>query len=386
MSRTPLETYSDVLEFLLRVENAQDVRITQMAKDAILSAYQELPLVRRWKYFYTRGHLVMDAAYDTGTVAYDDTGGANERQLTLSSGTWPTNAARGQVLIDGKEYKVESRVSSTVVTLSVNNNPGEDIAAGTAYKWWRDTYPMPLDFLSADSFIDHEESWEPLHGSPGSVLNRRSGNQVANRPMSRSFISDPDYVGVMAVRFDPPPDDTYRYDFMYVRCPMPMRVLDYSTGTVAVTSTAVTGTGTSWNSDMVGSLIRFPHSGVNQVPTGNSGLYPYAEQRIVTAVASATSLTIDSVLDGTYSGVKYRISDFIDIDYNTMREAFRKLCEYRFAENLSRQDQGTRYRSFEISLTRAKEADGKRDFSNICPGPVRHWHWQDDRPSGSDVD
>jgi hypothetical protein len=192
MSRTPLETYSDVLEFLLRVENAQDVRITQMAKDAILSAYQELPLVRRWKYFYTRGHLVMDAAYDTGTVAYDDTGGANERQLTLSSGTWPTNAARGQVLIDGKEYKVESRVSSTVVTLSVNSNPGEDIAAGTAYKWWRDTYPMPLDFLSADSFIDHEESWEPLHGSPGSVLNWRSGNQVANRPMSRSFISDPD--------------------------------------------------------------------------------------------------------------------------------------------------------------------------------------------------
>lgn len=373
MSRTPLETYSDVLEFLLRLENSTSERTKLLAKSAILSAYQELPAQRRWKYYYTRGRVTTDAQYSTGTVAYDHTGGANERQLTLTSGVWPTNAARGNVLINNVEYRVASRVSDTIVTLSVNSNPSADIASGTSYVWWRDIYPMPLDFRGADQLIDHQGYWQPSHASPGSVLNYRANDQTANDPIDYSFIADPDYAGVMAVMFNPPPREIYNFDFMYHRSPMPMRVLDYSTGTVSVSSTTVTGTGTSWNDDMIGSLIRFPHSGIDQIPTGLDGLYPYAEQRIVTAVASATSLTIDAVLSGTYSGVKYRISDFIDLDYHVMREAFRKMCEYRFAENASRQDQGIRFRSYGLSLQSAKEADGKRNFSPNCPAPVRFW-------------
>lgn len=384
MSQTPLDTYSDVLEFLLRLENSTDKRVTQMAKSAVLSAYQELPIAKRFKYYYARARVTTDASYSTGTVAYDHTGGANERQLTLSSGTWPTNAARGLVLIDGVEYRVATRVSDSIVTLSVNSNPGADVASGTSYTWWRDTYPMPIDFTGADAMLDHDDYWSPVHASPGSVLNYRANNQTAYRPIVKSFLSDPDYVGVMAVKFSPPPDAVYNYDFMYVRSPMPMRVHEYSTGTVTVSSTTVTGSGTSWTSDMVGTVIRFPRSGVNEIPTGLDGLYPFAEQRIVTAVNSTTSLTIDSTLSGTYSAVKYRISDFIDLDYHVMREAFRKCAEYRFAENLSRTDQGTRYRSYEIALTRAKEADGKRDFSYGCPAPVRYWSYFDDRPAGDD--
>lgn len=385
MSEAPLETYHDILTFLTKVENANtDNRVVQLAQDAILSAYQELPLMRRWKSYYAQGRVKTDASYSTGTVAFDFTGGSSERMLTLSGGTWPTNAARGWVLIDGVEYRVASRVSDTVITLSVNSNPGEDIAAGESYTWWRDTYPMPLDFLGADKLVDHQGFWEPIHTTPGNVLNLRANNQSANEPLDYSFISDPDYVGVMAVRFHPPPNDVYVLDFTYYRSPVPMRVLEYSTGTVSVSSTTVTGTGTSWNSDMVGCLIRFPRSGVNEIPTGRTGKYPYAEQRIVTAVNSATSITIDAVLDGTYSGVKYRISDFLDIDYNVMREAFRKLCEYRFAENLSRQDQGSRFRSYQIALTTAREADGKRNFATITPDPVWYYNRFDRGRSGAD--
>jgi hypothetical protein len=385
MSSVPLVTYSDILEFLLRLENTQDTRVRMMAQAAILSAYQEFPLMRRWKYYYARGRVVTDAEYSTGTVAYDHTGGSNERQLTLSSGTWPTNAARGWVLIDNREYRVASRVSDSIITLSVNSNPGEDIAAGETYVWWRDTYPMPLDFVGADAMIDHNEGWYAAHESPGTTLNWRANDQSSNTPLSKTFLSDPDYAGVMAVMFDPPPDESYYYDFMYVRSPIPMRVLDYSTGTVSVSSTTVTGVDTVWTDDMVGTLIRLPRSGVNQVPTGLDGLYRYAEQRVVTAVASATSLTIDAVLSGTYSGVKYRISDFIDLDYNVMMEAFRKMCEYRFAENLSRQDQGTRFRSYTNALTIAKEADGKRSLACDRPSPVQYWdRWERGR-TGSDV-
>lgn len=374
MSQVPLETYYDVLSFLIRLENSSsDSRVVELAQSAILSAYQEMPLMRRWKYYYARGRVTTDAAYTTGTVAYDHTGGANERQLTLTTGTWPTNAARGWVLIDEVSYRVASRVSDSIITLSVNSNPGEDIAAGATYKWWRDTYPLPLDFTGADALIDHSTYWASGHSSPGMVLNYRAGNQFTNRPVAHTFLSDPDYVGVMAVKFSPPPDAIYRMDFTYVRSPMPMRVLDYSTGTVSVSSATVTGTDTAWHSDMVGCLMRFPRSGVNEVPTGLAGKYPYAEQRIITA-ASATSITLDAVLSGTYDGVKYRISDFIDIDYNVMREAFRKFCEYRFAENMSREDQGTRFRSYTNALVIAKEADGKRSFATTSPAPVHYWN------------
>lgn len=72
--------------------------------------------------------------YSTGTVAYDHTGGANERQLTLSGGTWPTWAKLpGRVFINDDWYALNTRVSDTVVTLTSGDNPGSDIAAGASY-------------------------------------------------------------------------------------------------------------------------------------------------------------------------------------------------------------------------------------------------------------
>ena len=375
MSQTPLITYSDILESLVRIQTAsQDERVRSLARMAILDAYAEIPNLRNWKYYYARGRVTTDAEYSTGTVAYTHTGGANERQLTLSDGTWPDNAARGIVLIDSVEYHVDSRVSDSIVTLSVNSNPGADIAAGTSYRWWRDTYPMPLDFTAADQLLDHDNAYQPNHVQPGIVLNSRTNRQQSNEPMVYSFISDPDYVGAMAVMFEPPPNLVYNFDFMYKRHPLPLRTPDYHTGTVAVSSTTVTGTGTSWTDRMVGTVIRFPESGVTQVPTGLDGTYPFAEQRIVTAVDSTTSLTIDAVLSGSYDGVKYRISDYIDIDYAVMSVAFRKMCEYKFAENMSREDQGSRFRSYQLCLQTAKEQDGKRDISYVSPMPVRYYN------------
>lgn len=375
MSQTPLTTYHDILDFLLRVHSGtRDERAKLLAKSAILSAYQELPLLKRWKYYYRRGRIKTDAPYEEGTVSYDHSGGSSERLLTLTDGTWPTNAARGKVLIDNVEYSVASRIDDNNVTLSVNSNPGEDVASGTSYKWWRDVYTLPLDFRGADALVDHDDLWGAAHIAPGSVLNNRGNNQTSNQPRSMSFIADPDFSGAMAVLFNPPPSKVYHFDFMYTRSPLPLRVMEYSEGTVSVSSTTVTGSGTTWNDDMVGTVIRFPRTGTtDKIPTGLDGAYPYAEQRVVTAVSSTTSLTIDATLAGSFSGVKYRISDFIDVDYAVMMEAFRKMCEYRFAENLSRKDAAGRFRSWQQSIQFAREADGQRNFSNDVPAPV--WYW-----------
>ena len=75
-----------------------------------------------------------------------NSGGANERQLTIAAGTWPTWAARGRVSISNATYAVENRVSTTILTLRPDQNPGADVAAGTAYNLYQQAYTLPVNF------------------------------------------------------------------------------------------------------------------------------------------------------------------------------------------------------------------------------------------------
>lgn len=73
-------------------------------------------------------------SYSTGTVVYDHTGGANERQLTLTGGTWPTWAkSPGRIFINEDWYSLDTRVSDSIVTLKSTDNPGADVASTTFY-------------------------------------------------------------------------------------------------------------------------------------------------------------------------------------------------------------------------------------------------------------
>lgn len=367
MASTAIWTYHDVLDHLLQLKGGTgDARLKTLARMAIQSAYNELTSVKNWSYLYARGRVTTDAQYTTGTITYDHTGGTYERLLTLASGTWPTNAARGIVLISGVEYHADSRKSDTELTLSVNSNPGADVAAGTAYTWWRDTYPLPLDFQAADDLIDHSQSYMASFMAAGTVLNYRANRQQANNPIAYTFLADPDYVGQMAVMFEPPPDVAYNFDFTYRRRALPMRTSDYSTGTVATSGTTVTGTSTAWTSLMVGSCIRFGDT--TNVPGSVVSETPFKEERIITAVASATSLTIDAALDNAYSGAKYRISDVVDLEQGAMWVAFLKGCEKELGRLLPAQDYERLDREYEKALVRAKEADS-RHFGSRTDAP-----------------
>ena len=101
---------------------------------------------------------------------------------------------------------------------------------------------------------------------------------------------------------------TYRYrpeDVRFMGYERPCRA-----GTVSsANSTTVTGTNTTFNSMMVGSLIRFGTTTTDADPIGS--LSPYAAERTIVSVESPTQLTIDSAA-GTLTGVRYAITDQID--------------------------------------------------------------------------
>lgn len=375
-------SYFDAVQQLTDfVSGAVDQRAVKIIKRAVQDAYSWLPHQQKWRYYYRRGVVVCDAPYETGTVVYDHTGGTNERELTLTGGTWPANARFGWVVIDQRQYKVERRVSSTVVTLTESSNPGADVAS-TTYQWYRSSYTLPVDYRANDQMIDSKRLVYPSRITPGEVVEESMAYSTPSLPWGYAVQGDEDVPGRMAMVFFPPPDMEYRFDFIYQRRPPALNRYEYTTGTVATTinSTAVTGTGTSWTDDMVGSV--FTVGTASQLPDGFEGQNPWVVRGIVLRVVSATSLVLSEVAQATTSGAKYRISDRVDVEDGAMWAAFKRRAEYEFAVSWPRDDVALRQRISMTALEQAREADRR----NIG-GPMGFPRPFDpgDMPVGADV-
>jgi len=104
------------------------------------------PVSHEWTFLSPIYQLVLNNPLSDGTIAYDHTGGVNERQVTLTGAIWPSWAADGMIDIDGTDFEVDQRISDTVITLTLENNPQEDIPAGTTFELHQDDYDLPDDF------------------------------------------------------------------------------------------------------------------------------------------------------------------------------------------------------------------------------------------------
>ena len=140
-------TYSDMLDYITALtDGGARTKDLRMHKEAILGAYKDVAMNNEWAYYMTEGRINLSSSYNTGTVVYDHTGGSSERILTLSGGTWPSWIQYGRVKIGDSTYPVDTKVSSTVVTLREDNNPGADVSS-SSYTSYRSAYALPSDCL-----------------------------------------------------------------------------------------------------------------------------------------------------------------------------------------------------------------------------------------------
>ena len=209
---------------------------------------------------------------------------------------------------------------------------------------------------------------------PEDLLINQAGNFSPQEPTDYTIHNSGEYYGEAVVELGPPPNQARTYDFTFEVSARPFtlnknRDVGGSGNTVAANgTTTITGSGTNFTSKMVGAIIRFPLTGVTVPPSGlDLGLDEdqagYDEQRTIMAVASTTSLTVDSAVT-TRTGCAYSISDPIDIDPAVMGDFFLAECEARYAKIARQEGFDTFRQTAEAELREAMVADNRRtEFS-----------------------
>ena len=174
--------------------------IDSMCESGLRQVYQPPPVggkVHDWSFLYKQDSIVVEEDYSTGTIAYDHTGGTNERQVTLSGGTWPSWAVDGMIEIAGVDYAITTRVSDTVLVLADNNNPGADVAASTSYNLHKDDYDLPDDFgsiIGSFSFAQKDNAWHACK-----VVGENRIRELRQRDFNQNFASgDPQFAAIRA--------------------------------------------------------------------------------------------------------------------------------------------------------------------------------------------
>lgn len=354
-------TFADLLDHALGYLGGDaGVANSDRARRAVLAAYQELPQRHPWSAYQGVGRLVTNASYNTGAVEFDYTGGSSELLVTLSDGTWPAWAADGTLVIADVPYEVAERLSDTTLTLEPTTNPGEDVAAGTAYTLYRDTYAAPSDLLAGAEMVVDSVAWRLLYRRPADWAQLRRRNTGPAKPRAFTVTGDGATAGGPAFRFWPPPDARYAIDFLYKRRPRAISIDRRDAGTVTTTSgsATVTGAGTAFTAAMAGSVLRVGTSPTVK-PTGAGGNDPAAFEGVIGEVASATSLTLTAAATATLSGRAHVVSDPADIDQDVQLRLLYRLIERQCRAMARMKELPEEDREYQRALAEAREADSR---------------------------
>lgn len=328
-------TYQDCIEHLLDSHDTDRTGKNQRdARRAVMTAYRELPQKHTWSYFQRQRLLQTVASYSTGTIAFDLTGGAHELMLTLTTGTWPSWAAMGRVIIADVHYEVNRRISDSIITLNSNSAPAADVASGTTYTIYKNSYLLPNDFRRLLRLWDTTNNREIIQtNADRQHAIQQAWNDQPGDPWECTVRGTSDYYGAKVLILGPPPSTAITCDLYYDSLPQALTVDSYSTGSVSVSSATVTLTGGAFPASCVGCIMRF--SNTLSPPTGPYGNLKgsdniFAEQGVIKSRTSATEVVLEEAPTGTYSGVGYTVSSPIDLDQGAMFTAFLRMAEAEY--------------------------------------------------------
>jgi hypothetical protein len=213
---------------------------------------------------------------------------------TLSDGTWPTWAADGYLRIGDVVYRVDERKSSTVITTLSDLSPTADLAAGTAYKLYQDSYLLPEDFAATAKAMYQERFAGMEYVHPSAWMQQVRRMDQVGEPRWYTITGDQKYpTDRLVMRVFPYPAASKALDVLYRRQPRPVRLKRLDTGTVTITSgsTAVVGVGTRFAARHVGAVLRVSATS-NLAPTSDDGENPADFEGVIKSFTDATHVAL----------------------------------------------------------------------------------------------
>jgi hypothetical protein len=334
-------------------------------RHCVETALREIVGEHDWKCLKKIWRVQLSATQTTGTVTYQGTGGTYDYQCTLTGATWPLDVVDYELRLGPASCicDVATRISDTIITLKPPRVPAADSTA-SSYMLGKSWYALPPEFAAAWSPAE-KNAWFIGQYVPFEEMYLLTKYRTLTGIVKRWSIGPaPDQYGTMAIYVYPWSMATEEEDLLMKFRPRTMNISGRDAwnfvGTVSVAAggTAVTGTNTAFRTMMQGSIIRFAYDSATK-PTATNGANPYVFQQSIASVdAGAQTLVLSSPSPVALSGVRYTISDPVDLPQN-MYDAFLKNVERQlaFASGMKEKELAVIERYYTVALQKAKAQD-----------------------------
>lgn len=304
-------TAQDVVQHLLvsTAGGAQDGEHSAVRQAAVHGA-REVFQSRQWLWHTRTGSFLTQQLNTTATV----TGGSNQVTVANATGFLP-----GRMMQLSGEYFA---TRPTIVAVDGNTITVDQQArmSGTSVLVMPQTfYDLPFGVKEIDTLMTTTVGTLHCYVSPTEWLRLQVNTIGAGEPYYYTIMRSDTHPDRYQVRFVGVPTNGTMVHYTYRYIPKPLKYMGYERacriGTVTATldpntsNNIVTGSGTQFPEDIVGSIIRFGTTTQDADPIGS--LSPYQSEQSIIGRSSPTLLEIDAPLT-TPSNVKYAITDTLD--------------------------------------------------------------------------
>lgn len=183
---------SRIGKYLYGIRTGFDSEQTNEITDCIQDGLRDVYAAHDWSFFRPVVQFSTNTPYATGTVTI--AGGV----VTLTGGTWPSWAASGVLKISNGSYDVDTRDSSSQITL---NDTSVTEASAISFQLGRDEYDLPSGFeaISGDSNLHYQPGLSDFYPP----VMQRHDNTIRRMQQADPDYDRPLYYAVRTVSFDP---------------------------------------------------------------------------------------------------------------------------------------------------------------------------------------
>jgi len=325
-------TAQDVVDYLLTAVGggAQDGE-ARAVRQAVICAHREVTQARNWLWHTKTGSL-QTQQYSTNATSITATSDTISVQSTA-------NMVVGRLLaISPPYFTVSPRIVEILSGTSVRvDQPAKaTLSSGTTPVLIQTYYDLPETLRDIDVLVTNTVGTLHTYITPQEWQRLEVNTRGAGEPFYYTIMRSDSQPDRWQIRFVGVPTNGTPVYYTYRYQPVEVKYLGYEPvcrqGTVTpngATPQVVTGTGTNFQSDMVGSLLRVGTTNTEADPVGS--LRSYVAQSKITAVStgSPNTLTLQGTVPTTAS-VKYAITDILDVS-PTMYTAILSGAEYWYA-------------------------------------------------------